>query len=59
MQNAILKDTKLFLQAAQSAGLDTIGLEGVREIIEKAIAQNLENTDYSAIYQVVNPDATP
>lgn len=55
----LLKDTDLFLQVAQNTGLDTTALEGVRGIIEKAIAQNLANTDYSAIYQVVNPDTTP
>ncbi len=55
----LLKDTKLFLAAAKTVGLDTTGLEGIREIIEQAIAFNLAEADYSAIYQVINPDPTP
>ncbi|WP_024546806.1 NAD(P)-dependent oxidoreductase [Picosynechococcus sp. NKBG15041c] len=55
----LLKDTHLFLQAAATAGLNTAGLNGVQKIIEQAIAQNLADTDYSAIYQVVNPPPTP
>ncbi|MBV5261330.1 NAD(P)-dependent oxidoreductase [Synechococcus moorigangaii CMS01] len=55
----LLKDTNLFLQTAQGAGLNTAGLAGIREIIEQAITANLADTDYSAIYQVVNPAHTP
>ncbi|ANV91691.1 MULTISPECIES: NAD(P)-dependent oxidoreductase [Cyanophyceae] len=55
----LLKDTRLFLAAAKTVGLETTGLEGIREIIEQAIALNLAEADYSAIYQVINPDPTP
>ena len=51
----LLKDTDLFLTQAQELGLTTDGLEGIKSIIEKAIALNLENGDYSAIYNAINP----
>lgn len=52
----LLKDTDLFLQAATAVGLNTTGLEGVRDIIAQAIAANLAETDYSAIHQVIVPE---
>lgn len=52
----LLKDTNLFLKAAQNVGLNTIGLEGTQKIIEQAIAANLANTDYSAIYNIIVPE---
>lgn len=52
----LLKDTNLFLEQAQSLGLATDNLEGIQTIIQQAIAQGLENEDYSAIYQVINPE---
>jgi 3-hydroxyisobutyrate dehydrogenase len=52
----LLKDTKLFLQAAQEVSLNTIGLEGTQKIIEQAIAASLADTDYSAIYNIIVPE---
>lgn len=51
----LLKDTDLFLTQAQELGLTTDSLEGIKSIIEKAIALNLEDGDYSAIYNAINP----
>ncbi len=50
----LLKDTDLFLQQAKTIGQDTEGLQGIREIIQKAIELGLENGDYSAIYAAIN-----
>ena len=52
----LLKDTNLFLEQAQSIGLATDNLTGIQAIIQQAIALGLENDDYSAIYQAINPE---
>lgn len=53
----LLKDTDLFIQAAQEVDLNTAGLEGVRQIIEGAIALGWADKDYSALYCAINPEA--
>ncbi len=52
----LLKDMNLFVQAAQARGIDARVAEGVSEVAKEAIAQGLENEDYSAIYSAVDPD---
>ena len=52
----LLKDTNLFLEQAQSIGLATDSLTGIQAIIQKAITLGLENEDYSAIYQAIDPE---
>lgn len=52
----LLKDTDLFLNQAQELGLVTDNLEGIKSIIEKAIALGLGDADYSAIYNAINPE---
>jgi 3-hydroxyisobutyrate dehydrogenase len=52
----LLKDTDLFLTQAQQLGLVTDNLEGIKSIIEKAIALGLGDEDYSAIYSAINPE---
>ena len=52
----LLKDTNLFLEQALSIGLATDSLTGIQAIIQKAIALGLENEDYSAIYQAIDPE---
>ncbi len=51
----LLKDTDLFLEEAKEIGLDIIGLEGTRKIIEKAIDKGFADDDYSAIFAAINP----
>jgi 3-hydroxyisobutyrate dehydrogenase len=51
----LLKDTNLFLGAAQAAGLNVSSLEGVRVILEAAQQMNLAEEDYSALFSAVNP----
>lgn len=52
----LLKDTLLAIAAAQAVGQQTAALEGVQTILEKAIAQNLADKDYSALFAVINPN---
>ena len=51
----LLKDTNLFLQEAEEIGLDIIGLEGTKKIIQKAIESGFSDADYSAIFAAINP----
>jgi 3-hydroxyisobutyrate dehydrogenase len=51
----LLKDTNLFLQAAEDANLNAEGLIGIRNIIEQAIAAQLSESDYSAIFEIIAP----
>ena len=53
----LLKDTELFLTQAKELDLATDNLEGIKNIIERAISIGLENADYSAIYNVINPES--
>lgn len=49
----LAKDTRLFLSVAQQLDLDTSGLEGVIQLIDKTLEQGLDNTDYSALFSGV------
>ena len=51
----LLKDTNLFLDRASELGLNTSSLEGIKQIIESAIALGLAEGDYSAIYNAIAP----
>ena len=53
----LAKDTRLFLSVAKQLGLETCALEGIDQLLDKTLAQGLDNTDYSAIYSGVSkPD---
>lgn len=52
----LLKDTKLFINAAESVGLDVSLQEGVRQVLEKALDLGLADEDYSALFSAVNPE---
>jgi 3-hydroxyisobutyrate dehydrogenase len=51
----LLKDVNLILEEGRRAGLTTAAIEGVREIVETAIARGLADADYSSIYEAVDP----
>lgn len=51
----LLKDTELFLKEASGYALTTSSLEGIRPVLERTIAQGLGDSDYSAIFEVLNP----
>lgn len=55
----LLKDTRLFLDAAQGLGLETAGLAGVEPILERAIALGLGQSDYSALFAALRPPTEP
>jgi 3-hydroxyisobutyrate dehydrogenase len=46
---------ELFLKEASGYALTTSSLEGIRPVLERTIAQGLGDSDYSAIFEVVNP----
>lgn len=50
----LAKDTRLFLSVAKQLGLETCGLDGISQLLDKTLEQGLANTDYSAIYSAVN-----
>jgi len=52
----LLKDVNLFLATAAATGLEASALAGVHRLLDQAIAQGLSETDYSALYTVVNPE---
>lgn len=51
----LLKDVNLFLTEANSAGLETSQLAGIKHLLEGAIAQGLAAADYSSLFEAVNP----
>lgn len=51
----LLKDVNLILDEGRAEGLSTAALEGVRAVIEKAMARGLSDADYSSIYEAVDP----
>ncbi|MDB9525940.1 NAD(P)-dependent oxidoreductase [Oscillatoria sp. CS-180] len=53
----LLKDMRLFSQAAIAAGLSPTLADSVAEIIEGAIAQGYADQDYSALYAAVDVEA--
>ena len=49
------KDVELFLREASAYALTTSSLEGIKPVLERTIAQGLGDSDYSSIFDVVNP----
>jgi 3-hydroxyisobutyrate dehydrogenase len=49
----LAKDTQLFLKVANQLGLETCALEGISRLLDLALSQGLENTDYSALFAAV------
>ena len=52
----LLKDTNLFISEAKSIGLNISSIEGVRQILETAIAQGLSEADYSSLFSAIAPE---
>jgi 3-hydroxyisobutyrate dehydrogenase len=51
----LAKDLGLILEEAKKADLDTSGLAGIYQILEKAQNAGFSDTDYSAIFEVICP----
>jgi 3-hydroxyisobutyrate dehydrogenase len=54
----LLKDIDLIRAEAGALGLGLAGLDGIRVLVEQAIAQGLGEGDYSALYEAVDPPET-
>lgn len=46
------KDLLLFLQTARGQGLETVGLDGLAALLERATAAGLDDLDYSALHRL-------
>ena len=51
----LLKDTELIINEATELGLNTSHIQGVRQVIIRAIEMGLDDLDYSSIYSAINP----
>lgn len=51
----LLKDADLFLSEAESVGLNVSSLEGVRQILQKALEMGLSDADYSSLFSAIKP----
>lgn len=52
----LLKDINLALKEFFNNGINTIPLEGVKNIFLEAMRRNYSEQDYSALYSIINPD---
>lgn len=52
----MLKDVDLTIETAKSNHLETAAIEGVRKIIQNAIDQGFESTDYSSLFEGIKLD---
>ncbi|MFO0766372.1 MAG: NAD-binding protein [Nitrospiraceae bacterium] len=50
----LLKDVDLMLETSQRAGLSTLGLQGVRSLLERALEMGFSDGDYSALYEAID-----
>lgn len=51
----LLKDTELFLKEASGYALTASSLERIRPLLERTMEQGFGDSDYSAIFEVINP----
>jgi len=47
----LLKDVDLIVQAAESAGIESSGIVGVRQVIKNAMEKGYDETDYSSLVE--------
>ncbi|MCW8964427.1 MAG: NAD(P)-dependent oxidoreductase [Gammaproteobacteria bacterium] len=52
----LLKDVRLFIEDAKTAGLNTDALEGIERITRETVDNGMEVMDYSSIYQTICPE---
>jgi len=53
----LVKDVNLFLDAAGELGLDTGAVLAVRDLLSDTMLRGLQDQDYSALYETVDPPA--
>lgn len=49
------RDLKLFLEQAEELGLNAHHVQGVKELIALVVARGMQDMDYTAVYDVINP----
>lgn len=49
------RDLKLFLEEAEELGLNAYHVESVKELISLCVARGMQDMDYTAVYDVINP----
>jgi len=54
----LLKDLRLFVRLAAGLHLRSESADGVRKLLEATIAKGLQDLDYSALFDVINPPGT-
>jgi 3-hydroxyisobutyrate dehydrogenase len=54
----LLKDVNLVLREAQLLGLETSTLTGLRPLLERTISSGYGPSDYSAIFETINPPSS-
>jgi 3-hydroxyisobutyrate dehydrogenase len=52
----LLKDLDLVGSEARRLGLDTTALQGVRDVVNRAVEAGKGREDYAALYSVIDPD---
>ena len=52
----MLKDLGLIHDNAADLGLDTTVLDGVRDVVRRTVEKGLGGADYSALYEVIDPE---
>lgn len=52
----LLKDVQLMIEDFNKENIDIAPLEGVREILSKAVVGGLSDLDYSALYNTIHPE---
>jgi 3-hydroxyisobutyrate dehydrogenase-like beta-hydroxyacid dehydrogenase len=53
----LLKDLDLARTEADGLGLDTAGLDGVRDVVRETVEDGKGREDYSALYATIDPAA--
>ncbi len=51
----LYKDVALFHRAAQTVGLESIGIEAIRRLLEITLERGYADSDYSALFETINP----
>lgn len=52
----LLKDTRLFAQAADAYGLNTTVVKAIAQVVRQTADAGLQDDDYSALYNTVSPE---
>ncbi len=51
----LLKDVDLARDEAELLGLSTLGIDGIRELVERAVSAGHGRDDYGALYEAIDP----